>query len=493
MATIFKRGGKGPYIIRWFDASGRRCERSSRTTDKRTAERIAQKLEADVALQREGVVDPQRVRLVEADRVPLEGHLGEYLEHLRLQERSGKHVTAINRHVNRLIAEAGISRLSQLSADLTERFLGRLEAEGRSARTRNAHHASFRGFGNWLVKRGRLEANPFASVARADEERGRRRVRRALIPEEVESLLLVADRRGRRGWYAVALWAGLRRSELARLTWGDIDQEERLVIVERGKARRRDEIPLHPELVAELDRLRPAAAHPKARVFPKPVTDAQRRSDFLEAKIPTVDDSGRVADLHSLRGTLGTLLARHGVAPQLAQKIMRHTDYRVTLRHYTTLRVEDTRRAIDSLPGFFTPTSAAATGTLGGVLQPHHQPHQNPHHQPHQSGRESVQSGASQCSERSPTEDGDQSNEVARNPLDTATLRDPGRPDATRRTGARGGTRTPTPREGLRILNPPRLPIPPPWQSRSTPVLYHPARGTATTGGLWSCRVVCEP
>jgi hypothetical protein len=41
MATIFKRGGKGNWIVQFFNSEGRRVERSSRTTDKRAAERMA--------------------------------------------------------------------------------------------------------------------------------------------------------------------------------------------------------------------------------------------------------------------------------------------------------------------------------------------------------------------------------------------------------------------------------------------------------------------
>jgi hypothetical protein len=43
MASLFKRKGDRAWIISWFDGQGRRRERSSRTTDRRAAERIAAK------------------------------------------------------------------------------------------------------------------------------------------------------------------------------------------------------------------------------------------------------------------------------------------------------------------------------------------------------------------------------------------------------------------------------------------------------------------
>ena len=49
---------------------GRRWQKSSRSTDFRTAERIARELEADVALRREGVVDARHERFTEEKKSP---------------------------------------------------------------------------------------------------------------------------------------------------------------------------------------------------------------------------------------------------------------------------------------------------------------------------------------------------------------------------------------------------------------------------------------
>ena len=126
------------------------------------------------------------------------------------------------------------------------------------------------------------------------------------------------------------------------------------------------------------------------RVFPTVVTDRTRLSDFHRAGIArrvvvrdeagapimvgkgkrqrpktiltTEDADGRIADLHALRATLGTMLARQGVTPQVAQRLLRHSDYRTTLSHYTVLTLADSARAIESieLPRV---NEAKATGT----------------------------------------------------------------------------------------------------------------------------------
>lgn len=81
-------------------------------------------------------------------------------------------------------------------------------------------------------------------------------------------------------------------------------------------------------------------------------------------RIVTEDAEGRSIDLHSLRTTLGTALARAGVAPQAAQRIMRHSDYKTTLKSDTVLGLYDTAAAMDRLPGIAREREAAApTGT----------------------------------------------------------------------------------------------------------------------------------
>jgi len=70
-------------------------------------------------------------------------------------------------------------------------------------------------------------------------------------------------------------------------------------------------------------------------------------------------------DIRSLPHTFATLLARNGVSPGVAQKLMRHSpsaslralslskgDIRLTMNTYTHLGLADTASAVASLPAF---------------------------------------------------------------------------------------------------------------------------------------------
>ena len=107
MSSVYKWNNTGPYIVSWFDATGRRREKSSRTTDKRVAERIAAKLDADAALRRDGVVDARQDRLFVENRKPVVEHIQAYLNHCRHAKHSVKHIQEKTRHLNRLVDETG--------------------------------------------------------------------------------------------------------------------------------------------------------------------------------------------------------------------------------------------------------------------------------------------------------------------------------------------------------------------------------------------------
>ncbi|MBL9149470.1 MAG: site-specific integrase [Phycisphaerae bacterium] len=260
-----------------------------------------------------------------------------------------------------------------------------LLSDGKSARTANFARQIIVAFGSWMVKTGRADTNQFRSVQTLDERKDRRRRRRALTPEELARLLDVARSRGREAWYLAAALAGLRRGDLMRLRWADVDFDNATIVIRTGKAKREDFLPLHPQLAEALKDLREAnRALPATKVFPVAVTSRTVLFDFHRAglakwesiegredadgnpiqRLTTRDAAGTFVDLHALRTTLGTMLARSGVAPQVTKQIMRHADSRTTDKHYVALRLTDAADALLALPKIaLSATSVLATGT----------------------------------------------------------------------------------------------------------------------------------
>jgi integrase len=106
-----------------------------------------------------------------------------------------------------------------------------------------------------------------------------------------------------------------------------------------GKHRRRDTLPLRPDLAAAL-KPHLAMVVPTAPAFQRTAnrkaTEAMFRADVEAAGIPYRDDSGRVADFHALRHTSISNWARGGVHP--TQALARHSTITLTTdRHSHTL------------------------------------------------------------------------------------------------------------------------------------------------------------
>ncbi|MDR1613569.1 MAG: tyrosine-type recombinase/integrase [Planctomycetota bacterium] len=83
------------------------------------------------------------------------------------------------------------------------------------------------------------------------------------------------------------------------------------------------------------------------------------------------DEYGLVYDFHGLRHTFATLLNQARVPLSTAQKLMRHSDPKLTANIYTHVLVEGKAEALAKLPAITANSrenareTAAATGTLG--------------------------------------------------------------------------------------------------------------------------------
>ena len=66
-------------------------------------------------------------------------------------------------------------------------------------------------------------------------------------------------------------------------------------------------------------------------------------------KIARTDEDGRKLDIHALRHTFGSRLARNGVGLVQVQRLMGHSDPKLTAQVYTHLDVEDLRSAIETM------------------------------------------------------------------------------------------------------------------------------------------------
>jgi integrase len=367
----------GVWSVWYFDADGRRRKVSSRSTNKADADRLRESLLSDVLRVKAGILDADALRRRDEKARPLEEHARDYFAAFSKKPRSKQagqvKLCTLRRLLEQLRGQLGRDALLR---DFTpERVLAamrdRVDA-GLSARTANLLRAQAVALAAWLTREGRASLPDFgARIPRFDESQDRRIVRRVLTSDEILRLLAVGEQHGRKLWYSLACYAGLRRGEIGRVTWGDVDLDARTILIRNRKAGKVDLLPLRPELADDLRRARPLlapAAIATKRIFARPVHGRTQLRDFKRAKIQKRDAEGRVADLHAFRATLCTNLQRSGVEIELAQRVLRHEDLRTTQRHYSRLALRDVEQALGRLPAIVATTVSARDGTTDSGL-----------------------------------------------------------------------------------------------------------------------------
>jgi len=210
-----------------------------------------------------------------------------------------------------------------------------------------------------------LPSNPLTSIKKLNQEVGQRKKRRALTEEEIERLLQAAATRKYRKnkadeqvlIYRLFLGTGLRSTELSLLTPSQINFERnRLTIeAEKTKNKKADVLPMRPDLVqvvkewVELHGIQP---HERIFRFNKHSIRHSFYRDVKAAGIERVGADGRSIDVHSLRKTFGTQLAKAGVALTTVQRLMRHSTPLLTAKLYIDVDADDMTQALDKLRVF---------------------------------------------------------------------------------------------------------------------------------------------
>lgn len=392
LIKVATSGGTSAWAAKWTDAKGRR-HRKILSTDKVVSERIFRKLLRDRDLQLGGLGDEQ------APDQLLATLLAEYMADLTTFRRP-KYVRAVRLHLDAVMNDLGPG--TRVRDVTVPRMLLRRQkrlAEGLSHRTVNAEAGALRTALRWCVSAGRIPVNPIANLRPLPETADTKvKVRRALTDDEIGRLLQAAEQddanrasrfaaektiasgvlgksyAGRKRMVPIPqgpliktlIVLGLRYNEAATLTWNDVDLDDAVVTVraENAKTHRKREVPVPSYLVDDLRALREfqvtALGRLPDRVFLSPKQRPLNAHGnpmrlllsrlLARASVNHKNDDGTIAvDIHALRHTSGSRLARHGVPITTIGACLGHSSV-VTTQRYVSLRVEDTRKAVEGVP-----------------------------------------------------------------------------------------------------------------------------------------------
>lgn len=177
-----------------------------------------------------------------------------------------------------------------------------------------------------------VEAQAGFSAPREDNE-----AKRFLTKEEAEKLLAELEKRSTQLYHMafVALYTGMRSTEIFGLKGSDIDENNSLAVI-TAKGRKREVVHLHERVLAILIQYR---TRPDALLFPD--TNGNRYKNTPDTFSRAVAALGMASDdnkqrviFHTLRHTFASWLAQSGKVTLLELKeIMRHKRIETTIRY----------------------------------------------------------------------------------------------------------------------------------------------------------------
>lgn len=351
--TPYLRQKNGSWQIRW-GVRGKKFELSVGKIPAPEAETY--RLEIEIALRRHEwpdwalAAEPVKRYLRQCcreDSLPQSGGLYEdYQAHLAGSGNSGRWNTnclAFLRELQDFAGERG-ETLATATPAIAQAFLDRIPgSEGRrhptkkrKLSTRNRGLTACKKFYRWAAETGRVRENPFRNCRQVKTEEIEEIFH--LTKKERDRLLKKADELGHGLPVWLACHAGLRRGEIQRLKWGDINFQTRKLLVRKSKNKKRRVVDLSGKLLARLKTERRGA---KARVVRwREAEDAawQRDAELLLEELRSAFPKWPPEKLsfYCWRHTFASLLAQAGVSIfKIAGWL--GNDVKVCTRHYAAM------------------------------------------------------------------------------------------------------------------------------------------------------------
>lgn len=336
---LYQRGKRKTWWFR-FRFAGRIVHESARTISKTVAER-----------QRRRELEEKWNRIERRALPPtFERASREYIE--SREHRLAAHTLSIDRQaLKHLLHVFGPKLLCDIEAREITSYQGKRQREGAQGRTINLETGVLQRIVGMYRLWDRLAADVHVLCERRD-------VGRALVADEERRLLEATGRTDSACHTAtvLALNTAMRRDEICKLTWGEIDWQARTLTVVRSKtqAGAGRVIPLNSIVFDNL--VRWASRFPEARpehyVFPwcesRHIDPTRPTRGWRTAWRNSLKRAGVKCRFHDLRVTCITKLAEGQASDQTIMAIAGHVSRRM-LEHYSRIRMDAKRRALEAI------------------------------------------------------------------------------------------------------------------------------------------------
>jgi integrase/recombinase XerD len=263
-----------------------------------------------------------------------------FIAHLQVERGLSRHtLEAYGRDLGKFATFAeglGQGEVEDVSLALVSAWMGELHRAGLGARSAARHLSALRSLMKFVVNEGELATDPTTLL---EGPKLGRRLPRPLPIDQVMALIGAPDPATARGardraMLSLCYAAGLRVSELVRLTFGDLDLQRGLVAA-FGKGKKRRLVPLGAltlEHVSAYLQYPQTAPNPHAWLFPSRGGHCVTRQMFWKLVRKAAIGAGISESVHPhrLRHSFATHLLAGGADLRSVQTLLGHADIATT-------------------------------------------------------------------------------------------------------------------------------------------------------------------
>jgi integrase len=386
MASITKdahQPPKTPFWIACFNGVGsdgkvRRLKRSTKTTDRKLAQKMADEWETLEKLAGEKRLTESQCRKVIAQMY--ERTVGEPLhfktarEYLTEWVESKKNETEprawlkYDQIVTDFLAHVGV-KADRLLREITpadiRSYRDALKRKGLAAPTVNHAVKILRMPFKAAHDAGYIDINPNTkNTVRPVKDEARNVEKDVFTREQLSELVKAAPSEDWTGAILCGYYTGLRLRDIADLQWSAVDLEGRIIKVTTRKTGKTVTVPIHPQFAAWLDKQTRGIG--KAPVFPTLAGKAGGGKSGLSMAFRRIMEGAKIKgrllreangvgrsqsslSFHSLRHGFVSAMANAGVAQELRQKLTGHASAEMNAQ-YTHHELESLRAAVSVIP-----------------------------------------------------------------------------------------------------------------------------------------------
>jgi len=192
---------------------------------------------------------------------------------------------------------------------------------------------------NTAIKWNLLRDNPVSKAGLLKDEKT---IPKALSPDQINHLIETAIKENPEFAKLIifAIHTGLRRKEIAKLTFNDIDFTRNIAIIKSTKTKRERIIPLSPTAVSIIKSMNPN----KSTIFPF-------TTDYISHKFKQIAIKANIPNIsfHTLRKTFASYLFTTGIDLKIISLLLGHSSVTTTESHYLHIFNDKLLQAIQSI------------------------------------------------------------------------------------------------------------------------------------------------